>query len=34
MLQTPTMNLNLMRTFVIVGQSRDIKTAADKEETR
>ena len=30
MLQTPTMNLNLMRTFVIVGQSRDIKTAAEK----
>ena len=30
MLNTKTMNLNLIRTFVIVGQSRDLKEAASK----
>ncbi len=30
MLNTKTMNLNLVRTFVIVGQSRDLKEAASK----
>ena len=32
MLHTKTMNLNLVRTFVIVGQSKDLKEAASKEE--
>ncbi|MBQ4584057.1 MAG: LysR family transcriptional regulator [Bacilli bacterium] len=30
MLNTKTMNLNLIRTFVIVGQSKDLKEAASK----
>ena len=30
MLNTKTMNLNLVRTFVIVGQSKDLKEAASK----
>ena len=28
--QTPVMNLNLVRTFVIVGQSKDLSDAAHK----